>query len=418
MTELASIGKSNPIKFDHNSQAHSVNPAEVYRELRAAAPVAWSESNGGYWVVSGHAELAEAAEHPELFSSALKNHDIGEPQGGIFIPAEKAIVPMIPTEMDPPLWREFRLLFAKQFSPAEVNRMKPMMTRLTTEYIDRVIERGTCDMVLDLASPIPADGVLVLLGLDLDEWAGYGEPYHNALGYPPGSAEFQHAVAGLEGIVGRIREVVQRCRKTGVGSDVMNAVLRAEIAGRPITDDEIVSVIYSIFSGGVDTTTSLLGSAFAHLSRHPSDRQFLIDDPSRIRLAIEEFMRISSPVQALGRTVVQDTVLGGQQLKAGDRVLLAWASANRDEKLFDNPDTCLMDRYPNRHVGFGVGIHRCAGAHFARAQIEIILQQVLERMPDYRIDEQQTFQYPNIGVVNGWVQMPATFSPGQRRGGD
>ena len=416
--ETVLTGKSKPINFDHNSRQHSGDPVQIYRKLRATSPVAWSESNGGYWVVSGHDELAEVAEHPELFSSALKNHDIGEPEGGIFIPAEKAIVPMIPTELDPPLWRDFRLLFAKQFSPAEVGKMKTMMTRLTTKYIDRVIESGSCDMVLDIASPIPADGVLLLLGLDLDEWAGYGEPYHNALGFPPGSVEFHQAVAGLEAIVAKIREVVRRCRETGNGSDVMSAVLRAEIAGRPITDDEIVSVVYSIFSGGVDTTTSLLGSAFAHLFRQPSGRQFLIEDPSRIRLAIEEFMRIATPVQALGRTVVRDTVLGGQHLQAGDRVLLAWASANRDEMLFDNPDTCVLDRYPNRHVGFGVGIHRCAGAHFARAQIEIILQQVLERMPDYRIDEQHTYQYPNIGVVNGWVQMPATFSPGLRRGVD
>ena len=416
MIDLKFGAKQCPIKFDHNGLEHSTRPHDIYRGLRNDAPVAWSESSGGYWVVSGHVELVEAAERPELFSSGWSIDEHGKPQGGMFIPSEKAFVPMIPPEMDPPLWRDFRMVFAKQFSVAEVDKMKPMIAHLTTAYIDRFIESGKCDMVLDIASPIPADGVLLLLGLELDEWERYAEPFHDALGYPPGSEKFQHAMAGLENTVARIRQIIRKHRETGVGSSVMNAVLRAEIAGRPITDDEMVSVIYAMFSGGVDTTTSLLGSAFAHLSRHPTDRQFLIDDPSRIRLAIEEFMRISSPVQALGRTVVRDTVLGGQKLEAGDRVLLAWASANRDEKLFDNPDKCVMDRYPNRHVGFGVGIHRCAGAHFARAQIEIILQQVLERMPDYRIDEQHTYQYPNIGVVNGWVQMPAIFTPGPQLG--
>jgi cytochrome P450 len=116
----------------------------------------------------------------------------------------------------------------------------------------------------------------------------------------------------------------------------------------------------------------------------------------------------------LGRTILQRTTLGGQTLEVGDRVFLAWASANRDEKVFEQSDTCLLDRYPNKHVTFGNGIHRCVGSHFARAQIDIVLKQVLERMPDFQIDEEQSRQYPNIGVVNGWVQMPATFTPGRR----
>ena len=238
MTDIALASKECPINFDHNSLEHSTCPVETYRELRTKAPVAWTESNGGYWVISGHAELVEAAEHPEIFSSELKNYEVGEPQGGIFIPSEKAIVPMVPTEVDPPIWRDFRLVFAKQFSPAEVNKMKSMITRLTTKYIDRVIESGRCDMTLDIASPIPADGVLLLLGLDLDEWAGYGEPYHDALGYPPGSEKFQNAVAGLENTVidlwGKYAETTAGKRIEAKScTSAIGAVSRAHKLARP-----------------------------------------------------------------------------------------------------------------------------------------------------------------------------------------
>jgi cytochrome P450 len=413
----AEIGtKSHPIDFDHNLPKHSqAGPELIYKQLRAQSPVAWSDSNGGYWVVSGHEELAVAASNPEVFSSALSMDLEGHPQGGIFIPAEKGLVPMIPTEIDPPEWRDYRMIFAKRFTPAACKEMAPMIARLTTEAIDRIIETGKCDMVLDIAGPVPASGILILLELDEREWEGYGEPFHDALGYPPGSVKFNEALVGLENVVNRIRELVRESRKSGAG-ELMQTILATEINGEPITDDGATSVIYSLFSGGVDTTTTFLANTFAHLSRNPEDRNFLIEDPARIKLATEEFMRAFSPVQALGRTVTEQTTLGGQTLEKGDRVLLAWASANRDERLFENPDKCILDRYPNRHVGFGMGIHRCAGAHFARMQIEIVLRQVLERMPDFVIEEERSSQYPNIGVVNGWVQMPATFTPSARLG--
>ncbi|MCW2710788.1 MAG: cinA 6, partial [Marmoricola sp.] len=125
----------------------------------------------------------------------------------------------------------------------------------------------------------------------------------------------------------------------------------------------------------------------------------------------EEYMRWAAPVQALARTVTRPTTLGGQQLAAGDRVLLSWTSANRDEKVFDRVDEVVLDRFPNKHVAWGQGLHRCVGAHMARAMIDIILTEVLTRIPDFKIDEERSRQYPNIGIVNGWAVMPATFTP-------
>jgi cytochrome P450 len=389
--------RSCHVEFDHNSLDH---PVETYNLLRSTSPVSWAESNGGYWVVTGYEEVAEALSHPEVFASGLTHGPGGEPEGGIFIPAEKALVPMIPTEVDPPWWRDYRMLLVRQFSPSAVEAMRPMIEEVTRKQIDQVIDSGRCDMVLDLAAPIPAATMLELMDLDADEWAFWAEPYHDALGYPPGSEKFEQAIEGLEDIVDRIRELVRE-RRESPGADLISTVVGAEIEAEPISEENAVAVVYTLFSGGVDTTTSFLANAFAYLSRNDEDRRLLIEDPSRIRLATEELMRLASPVQALGRTVKEETTLGGQ----------AFASANRDEGIFDSPHSCVIDRYPNKHLAFGRGIHKCVGAHLARTEIEIVIREVLARIPDFTIDEEKSSQYPNIGIVNGWVRMPAAFTP-------
>jgi cytochrome P450 len=403
-----------PVAFDHNSPEHTARgPLEVYRELRNSAPVAWSESNGGYWVVTSYAEVSEVLRDAETYTSGAATDDAGNYSGGIFVPAERGLVPMIPTEVDNPQWEDFRRLLAPRFSPTAVWDYRPMIAELTTHYVDQVIEAGECDLAVDIAAAIPASSVLQLLGIDVAEWATYSEPFHNALGYPPGSPEYVEAVVGLQGIVERIRELIAR-RRRDPGADLISHVASAEIGGAPIDDEAAMSVVYTLFSGGVDTTTTLLANAFAYLSRHPEAREFLVADLSRLPVATEEFMRMFTPVQALARTVRKPATLGGQVLSPGERVLLSYASANRDEATFPRADECVVDRMPNKHVSWGLGLHRCLGSHLARTQVELILSEVLTRMPDFSIDEQRSRQYPNLGIVNGWVTMPATFTPGRR----
>jgi cytochrome P450 len=396
-----------PVAFDHNSIS---DPIAIYAQLRSAARVSWSESNGGYWVVTGYGEVAEVLKHPEIFSSALTQDADGDPQGGIFIPAEKALVPMKPTEVDPPEWRDYRMFVARAFSPGSVEELRPMIIDMATKYIDQVIEAGQCDMVDDIAGPIPASVMIRMLGLDEDEWAFWAEPFHNALGYPPGTPEFESALVGLQDIVDRIRALVRE-RRDPSETDLISQVVASEIRGEPISEEDAVALVYTLFSGGVDTTTSFLSTAFSYLGRNKAAKEFLIADPSKINLAIEELVRWASPVQALGRTVMSETTLVGQDMKPGERLLLAYASANRDEGVFDEPNKPVLDRYPNQHLAWGRGIHKCVGAHLARTTSEIAIQEVLRRMPDFVIDETAA-QYPNIGIVNGWVRMPATFTPG------
>jgi len=166
----------------------------------------------------------------------------------------------------------------------------------------------------------------------------------------------------------------------------------------------------------VGTTASLVSQTLVWLYQHQDVRTDLIEHPEKLPNAVEEFLRYFSPTQALARTVASDTEFHGCALSKGDRVLLVWASANRDSAQFSDPDALDIERWPNRHTAFGVGIHRCAGSHLGRAMAIELLGQILERMPDYEVRLDLLQPYPHQGTNTGWRSIPATFTPGQRRG--
>ncbi len=182
-------------------------------------------------------------------------------------------------------------------------------------------------------------------------------------------------------------------------------------------DDQLVfETVYTMLAAGVDTSTSVLSAALLHLSEHPDQRQRLLDEPDLLDSATEEFLRFYAPAQATARTVVADVEVAGLDFHPGDRILLGWSSANRDRDQFDDPDTFRLDRSPNRHVTFAHGIHRCIGAPLARQELRVILEEVLRRLPDYRVDTAAAPTYPDVGLMFGFQKMPATFVPGPPEG--
>jgi cytochrome P450 len=152
-----------------------------------------------------------------------------------------------------------------------------------------------------------------------------------------------------------------------------------------------------------------------HLDRHPEQRPVLHDDAALLRVATEEFVRAFAPAHAIGRTAVQDCELAGQQIRAGERVLVLYGSANRDDAVFDDADQIRLDRRPNPHAGFGLGIHRCLGSHLARTMFRIVLHETLDRLGDWRIRRDGAEHYQSIALIDGWVRIPCTFTPGPRR---
>jgi cytochrome P450 len=213
----------------------------------------------------------------------------------------------------------------------------------------------------------------------------------------------------------QIRAEIARRRVSPGDGDLIAAMLGVDDAEGGLDDELLFETTYAVLAAGVDTSTSLLSSVLAHLDRNREDRQRLIEDPALLTQAWEEFLRFYSPSQAGARTVACGTSVGGRDLRRGDRVLVAWASANRDETAFDRPDEFMLDRKLNRHMAFGFGIHRCIGAALARQEFITVMTEVLRRMPDYSIDRGVRSQtYPDVGLMYGHQSMPATFTPGAR----
>jgi cytochrome P450 len=175
-----------------------------------------------------------------------------------------------------------------------------------------------------------------------------------------------------------------------------------------------MEIITLVIFGGVDTTGSLVGNALDWLYRNPDKRDLLRSNPELLPKAIEEFLRYFSPIAGLARTATRPCTVGDQEIDTGERVFVSWSSANFDPEAFDDPDEVVLDRFPNKHQSFGLGIHRCLGAHFARVEARIVVEEVLRRMPDYVVGAGHP--YPSIAVVNGFINLPVTFTPGSRVG--
>jgi cytochrome P450 len=397
------------VHFDHNSQEHSADPVASYRALREQSPVAYSEAWGGYWILSGYKPLFEAARTDEVFSSARSDAG-GE---GLTVVIPKTPHPFhIPIEIDPPEFRKWRKIINLITAPAAIDRLVPMVEHYVTWFIDQIIEDGQCDMaeVITVPSIVTVDW----LGLDVTDWKRYASAFHALLAAVPGSEEYKQAVeVDLPYLEERTRAIIA-ARRAHPTDDIISYLVKSEVDGRVVTDDEVYSMVDLLLSGGVGTTGSLVSNTVVWLYQHPEVRERLRTDPSLMDKAVEEFLRFFSPTQALARTVAQDTEFQGCPMKKGDRVLLAWSSANRDPEQFENPDEVDIQRWPNRHVAFGIGVHRCAGSHLGRAMAKELISQIVTRMPDYVVDESALEPYPHQGTNNGWQRIPATFTPGPR----
>ncbi len=408
---MTSAGRCPVVHFDHHSPEHADDTVGGYRTLRETHPVAWSEQHGGFWVLSDYESVFEAARDDDVFSSQRLDQ-YGGPGLSVVIPK----TPMhfhIPIELDPPEFRSFRKVVNPIASPAAVAKVEDMIVRWTTWFVDELIEAGEADLAQVVG--VPSIVTIDWLGLPVEDWQVYSRSHHATLAEDKDSPVYQRAVnEDLPRCTAQMREVIA-ARAVEPREDVISYLVHSEVDGRPMTQDEVFSIVELLISGGVGTTASLVSQALVWLYEHPDVRQELIDDPSLVDRALEEFLRYFSPTQALARTVLKDADFHGCPVAVGDRALLAWSSANRDPEQFADPDAVDIHRWPNRHLAFGVGVHRCAGSHLGKRMAKEMLLQVLERLPDYVVDLDALERYPRQGVNKGWQRIPVTFTPGVRR---
>jgi cytochrome P450 len=315
-------------------------------------------------------------------------------------------------EVEGPTHVALRRLLNPFMLPAAVAEYRPFVEKCATWLLDQKIADGKMDMVSDFTNPVAAILTMKMVGLPCESWTYYAEVFHSVNSNAKDTEKFARAQAMMAEMISELLRVAEE-RRHDPRQDIISKLVALEVEdGRHLREDELVGVLWNLIGGGLDTTTSLTSFSLYHLDAHHSLRQRLIDDPELLIPATEEFLRFTSVNETLSRTVTEDIELGGQQLKRGDFLVLSWLSANFDEKVFDRPDEVVLDRSPNPHMAFGVGPHRCIGMHVARSLFEVMMREVLTRIPEFVVDREGTQFYKGNPELAGVVTMPVTFPAG------
>jgi cytochrome P450 len=321
-------------------------------------------------------------------------------------------IKLYPVDLDPPEQNKFRRIVNKHFGKDEIAQRRPVVERIVHEQIDSFIERGEADLAEDLVRPALPRIVLPIIGLpveDLQTFRRWSEiTIRNRVSDPEGAQEAADLMFAY------VKGVVSHRRSTPALQDTLGALLEGTVDGHPLTDDDIARTLMIIVNGGLDTTTTVILESLLHLSRHPEDAERLRSGAASWPVAIDEFVRLFTPSTVMMRTVVEDTELEGVRLHKGEYVQAMIAAANRDPKAFPDAGECRFDRAENPHLSFGNGAHICLGRFLARLEIEVFLDAVLTRLPDFA--PPRGFE-PEWWVFQGRVMknLPVTFTPGARR---
>ncbi|MFC5752230.1 cytochrome P450 [Actinomadura rugatobispora] len=383
--------------FDHLSPDLAATMPATMARMRDLCPVAHSEEHGGFWIVSKYEDVLSVAQNWEVYSSA---HGLG-------VSKAPTVVRNLPVQADPPEQRIYKRLINPFFTPAAVARWERPTRDLVTRLIDDFVEDGACEFMDAFARPLPSLAFFTLAlnapPEDLDKVAYLASK--SSVPDDPKAAEC------WRGLYEWIKEFVRERRTQPARGDVVDAVLNAEIEGRPITEDEIIGTVQLLILGGLETTAGALGLMFARFCAEPEIPALLRERPELIPDAIQELLRLEPSFVSVGRTAVQDAELGGRSIKKGDKVLIHWASANRDGEEFTDPDRFDLDRERNRHLSFGVGPHRCAGSNLARLNLRIALEELLGRLDDIRLQDGAEIGY-HRGMTRSPNSLPISFTPG------
>jgi cytochrome P450 len=358
--------------------------------LREQSPIVWNTTANGFWMLLSQETVREAFQTPEIFCSDATIVTAPEPDWH-----------WIPTMENPPQHTLYRHVLNPGFSPRAAKSMEPEVRRAAVEIIEELYPKGGCDFVTEFATVFSTRVFLTLLGLpeaDTQNFVDWVEAIFAGFG---GGAEAMAKMATAQTEVHEyFVDLLSQRKSAPLGpDDFFTALLDSTVGDRPITDEEFVNIADVLVLAGLDTVKSQLGYCMFHLAEHEEQRHRLATEPAVIPGAVEEFLRAFSIVMD-GRQIKEDTVFHGCPMKKGDMVMLTIPAASRDPREFDSPDTVDFDRRVNRHVAFAAGPHRCLGAHIARLELAVALEEWHRRIPDYRmVDADQLVETgPQLGL--------------------
>jgi len=402
------VQPANIVRFDTHDPAIAADPFPTYAMMRRQCPVVWSENWGGFWVATGHPEVARAGRDTTLHSGyELADGTVQ----GISIPSLGQTDRLIPLELNAPQAQKYRKLISSFYSPKQVQARRAEILELTTESIDEIIENGSGDIVDAVTERVSSILAMRDIGIAEHRWREMDAEVQKALVNQ--THDLAAAQQASQLICLHLLEEIE-ARRDGQQGGLVGDLIHATIDGQPLSDEDITAMMYLLLLG-IHPTSTLLSTSLWYLARHPRLKATLVADKTLIPQATEEFLRWVSPVQATSRTATTDTTIAGHHIRAGERVLLSWAGANRDERLYSDADHIDLSRDTGAHLAFGSGMHYCTGASIVRAIFAVVLEQVLTRMPDYRLSDEDAIEwFPDLSSVFGITRLPITFTPGPR----
>jgi cytochrome P450 len=351
---------------------------DTYRDLRAKCPVGRSGQYGGFWYVMKSEDIFAAEQDPATFSVAPS----------MLLPPFGTDEPLIPIDIDPPDHTAYRRLLLPRFTPKEIAKLDEGMHRTARGLASEVAARHTVfDASAMFARPMPTIVFSRLAGFPEEDWPRFDRWVDDII-YQRTADRERAWKAGRE-VRDYFDALLKRRVEEGAGDgdpkDVIGHLLAAEVDGRKLTHNELLSYCFLLFVAGLDTTAWAIRSSLWYLAQHPDAQDRLREDPDQIPLAAEELLRTLSPVQAMARTCKRDTEISGQKIKEGDRVVLVFGAGNRDPEVYADPDEIILDRQDNRHLAFGGGIHRCLGSNLGRQELIIALEEFLAAVPRFSL---------------------------------
>ncbi|MCY4176284.1 MAG: cytochrome P450 [Acidimicrobiaceae bacterium] len=385
--------------FDHVDPHYAAHAPEIWDQLRGECPVAHSDRYGGAWLPVRHADVCAIAKDTDTFSSqGVVVHD-GRPE----IPAPVGFAP--PITSDPPFHRIAREFLLPAFAPKPIEAKRESTRQTCRELLDELlgdVETGRSDIVdaaLCYTQHIPVRVIADMLGVPRSDGELFRLFIHRIMEQPGTEMRVEYEDSIDHYLDKLIAERAEEPR-----DDLISHMTHATIAGQPLEHDHVLGTCGLLIVAGVDTTWSAIGASLWHMAQHPEHRRRWIADPQVRPFAVEEFLRFYAPV-TMARLVAGDTEFAGRSMHANDWVLLPFPAANRDPEAFEDAGEFIIDRRRNRHVAFGLGIHRCLGSNLARMELAVALEEWMARVPDFELADPDSVTW-STGQIRGPRKLP------------
>lgn len=408
MTAIRQTIALEPI--DITSPSFRANPFPTFKRWRDTRPVVPVRAFGERaWIITRYDDVLAALTDERLVKDRRNAQDSNKKQQGMWIPGFLKPLQRNMLDSDAPDHTRLRSLVHQAFMPRLISHMQARIHRLAHERIDRVQAKGEMDLVHDFALPIPLVVISEMLGVAEPDRAAFHR-WSNVMVNVTKPSDGILAIPSLYQLLRFLRRLFREHR-LNPQDDLTSALLQAESEGSKLSEDELIGMVALLLSAGHETTVNLIGNGVLALLAHPAELERLRTQPELMKSAVEELVRYTPPVLfATTRYAREDLVIAGTRIPKGESVLAALGSANHDESKFENPETLMLDRQNNKHVGFGSGMHYCLGAPLARLESSIAFQVLFERLPNIRLAvNPENLRWNSNLITRGAKAIPVKF---------